>query len=262
VHVTCTPAARTFVKFGTEGKLIGSTSPTPSAGGEFDIPLSGQMIRAGSKISYSVVAIGTTGEQLESAAQTFSTKGYTVRIKALDKNQKSLSNRQFTLHSDPITAKSDAGGVVTFANVSPGRHTLELGGKDKFTQELDVEDTLNVATDGTQYAGTQNFSITFVKAAKTSNVFKTLTIIVVLLAIAGALVWVLVGHKGGMWPPSGLAAFGRRILKRSSPNDSHSKVISGGTPGGGDPHVAPPPKVISPQTAPKPSGKETTPRVG
>jgi hypothetical protein len=54
------------------------------------------------------------------------TKGVTYAVKLVDKAGKALANHPVELHSDPLKARTNADGIVSFSDVTPGEHTLVL----------------------------------------------------------------------------------------------------------------------------------------
>lgn len=220
LHVTCTSAARVFVKFGTEGQLIESTTPTATASDTTDVTLTSHTIKPGSIVSYAVVAISSSGQQYESVGQSLTTKGYTIKIKALAKNRKALANRQFTLRSEPRTAKSDRTGTVSFSDVAPGRHTLEiLNGKTKTSQELTVQDNFQTAADGSQTAAVQNFSVIFQNVSVGSSWLVMLVCLLVIIALVVAAWWSLLYPAG--------PRLAKRYLYQETPPTKKVSIVSG-----------------------------------
>ena len=78
----------------------------------------------GTTYYYQVIAETASGTQTKMGIQHFTTKGYTVNVTVLGKNNQPLAHHTVSLHSAVQTVETDSNGVATFTNVAPGEHHL------------------------------------------------------------------------------------------------------------------------------------------
>jgi hypothetical protein len=90
--------------------VIGADEPlAPGANYDIALTLTDEATNASAPLAYSV-----------------RTTGVTYSVKIVDSVGKPLSNHPVTLFSDPISTTTDAQGIATFEDVTPGEHTLEF----------------------------------------------------------------------------------------------------------------------------------------
>jgi flagellar basal body rod protein FlgC len=150
-----------LARYGLAKDQLNVTSPAAPNVTEHEIELDSKLLVPGTTYFYQVVAKNQQGQIVATAVESFKTRGFTVAISLHDKNRQPLPNQSATLHSDPVTAKSNDKGVVTFNDVAPGKHMIEFtnAGK-KYSQNIEVMNTV-VTNSGIQTADTQNMSIVY-----------------------------------------------------------------------------------------------------
>lgn len=148
VAVSTNLATKTTIDYGTDKTdLNNSTSLGSSAATATPNLITSLM--PGTTYYYKVVAQAADGTTTESSIQSFTTKGYTISVTVLGSNDRPLANQLVTLHSIAMTAKTNAQGVATFTNVTPGLHHVEYtAAGHTFTQQVYVAS--NVSTENSQ----------------------------------------------------------------------------------------------------------------
>jgi hypothetical protein len=159
--ITTSTPSRLYIEYGIDGKLTVST-PQTELGTKHTVALDNAFLIPGTLYSYRVVAVDAKGNKTEGDIATIKTKGYTVRVAVLDKNNKPVKKSKLTLHSDPMEATTDKTGVAEFTDVAPGNHTLtyESGGK-KHEKALTINNDFTVGADGKQTASVQTVSVIY-----------------------------------------------------------------------------------------------------
>jgi hypothetical protein len=119
-----------------------TTVPTTVPNTTTTVFLNTKQLAPGTVFDYIVKATNTKGNVVSSSSAQFKTKGYRLRIKVTSTSGTAISYTDVTIHSDPQTAKTDKDGYVTFEDVAPGQHSVEVGnGSTKITQSVVVEDS-------------------------------------------------------------------------------------------------------------------------
>jgi hypothetical protein len=186
---TSTPT-QIYIKYGVD-KSLGLQTPLTTLSTTHSLSLDPNMIIPGQTYYYQVIVKDAAGKVTEAPVKTFSTKGYTVRFVITDRNGHKLSHAKVELHSIPMTVTTDAEGVATFENVSPGlHHLIYTAGKNQFSQAVTVNNSVetNSAT-GRQTAALQTVSVQF--AATKPNASLLVSIGVAGLAALFVLYYVL-----------------------------------------------------------------------
>jgi hypothetical protein len=187
INCTTKTASTAYIRYGIGGQLTSNTAVDASST-THKITLDPSTLVPGQTYSYVVVTTDASGKVSQTEVQTFKTKGLQVTLTVFDKNHKPLKNKTVTLHSDPLTGKTDDKGNVTFADVPLGNHSVVYtAGKTNYTKEITVLN--NVTTEGeTQKAEAQTFSIVYGFAESSLNMLWVwLGVIVVVAAVLGLL---------------------------------------------------------------------------
>lgn len=133
------------------------------------------VLTPGAKINFRILAKDQSGNLSTGNDLELQISGYSVNITVVDQKNKPLKNAEVLLYSDPQKATTDASGVASFKNVTPGKHLVVLKYKNQeTTQEVDVKDNLT----------TQNFTIN-VQVSGTNLTIFIVFLILVLIAVAG-----------------------------------------------------------------------------
>lgn len=150
-----------YIKYGVaKNKLDGLTQPSDFSTSH-TIELNPQLIVPGTTYYYVVVSKDQQGNTVESTVQTLKTKGYSVRITLLDEANQPLKSKVVTLHSTPVTVKTNNKGIATFEGVAPGLHQIEYTtSSHKYSKGLYVENNV-VTKSGVQIATPQNMAIVY-----------------------------------------------------------------------------------------------------
>lgn len=195
---------KALVKYGMNGDLPFETSQT-GFGVNHEIHLDEAHLIAGTNYDYIVVTEDEGGTVQESDPMSFRTKGYTIKVKIVDRDSRPLKGKQVTLYSDPLTAKTDRNGVAIFNDVPPGEHTLEYdeGGK-KYSKKITVDDAKITDESGFQIADAQNVAVVFedLETGSFSVAPIIVATVVVLAVIGGLLVLRMMKQTKGLAPAS------------------------------------------------------------
>jgi hypothetical protein len=187
INCTTKTASTAYIRYGIDGNLTTNTA-VDASGTTHKIALDPSTLLPGTTYSYVVVTTDASGKVSQTEVHTLKTKGLQVTLTVFDKNHKPLKNKTVTLHSDPITGKTDDKGNVTFSDVPLGNHSIVYAaGKTSYTKQITVVN--NVTTEGeTQKAAAQTFSIVYGFAESSLNMLWVwLGIIVVVVAVLGLL---------------------------------------------------------------------------
>jgi hypothetical protein len=247
IHVACSQLVKVSIKYGLDGKILTALPPTGNLAAEFDIPLTKTAVLPGAKIAFSVSATDATNTVVETEVKSFSSKGYTIKVRAMDKDNKAIAGKNITLHSDPMTAKTDKDGWAVFGNVAPGQHKVEFkSGRKTYSQPIIVEDAVVTTTDGTQFASPQNFALAFAAGGSVSGI----------VAIVGVLVLAVIAfffimQNGGPLAFQRIRANVAHRVSGKGGSKSSLTMMTGDMMG---PATTPtvPPQVIQPPTNPSP----------
>jgi hypothetical protein len=157
-----------YIKYGMDGKL-NVTTPTTKLAKKHTIKLDKKLLIPGTTYSYRVVTKNKAGKTTQTETAAVKTKGYTVRVTVKGKGGKLLKNQLVTLHSEPMTARTDENGVATFQDVAPGKHELEYEQDgEAMGQTIEVADDAMIA--GSEvHAEPQSFAVTFENATSGSS---------------------------------------------------------------------------------------------
>lgn len=196
VSITCTTktAATAYIRYGINGNLTSNTPVSPISN-THTIVLDPTTLLPGTTYSYVVVSTDANGTVSQTAVQTFKTKGIQVTLTLTDSNHKPLKNQTVTLHSDPMTGKTDDKGNVTFSDVPTGAHqVIYVNGKKTYTQAITVVNDIQTVGEA-QTAEPQTFSVVYDFAQSTLNMLWVwlgiIVLIVIVLAVLGQ-----TGHLG------------------------------------------------------------------
>ncbi len=79
---------------------------------------------AGTIYKITIIATDSSGNKATIYNKNIRTQGVNYTVKITDSSGEPLTNYPVQLFSNPIDAKTDANGVATFKDVTPGTHTL------------------------------------------------------------------------------------------------------------------------------------------
>jgi hypothetical protein len=163
LHASSKESVRVYVKYGIGKDRLSLSTPQTDFKRNHDISIPTTTLVPGTTFYYKVVVEDEKGNTAESQVQNFKTRGYRVTFFVGGKNERRLARRKVTLHSEPMTAKTDANGYVTFDNVAPGNHQLEFEDSgQKHVKAVTVEDSvIQYGKDGSQTAKPINQSVIF-----------------------------------------------------------------------------------------------------
>ena len=134
--------ADSLVEIGPTQKLgISVSDATPKT--EHSLSLESDFLLPGATYYYQVKSKDSFGNEAVGEIASFETKGYSVKIKILNKAEKPLTGVKVGLFSTPKEATTDKAGIVEFTNVSPGNHSVHIQvGKQTFADKIDVKESL------------------------------------------------------------------------------------------------------------------------
>src|SRR4030042_4609996 len=157
------------------------------------VALSSNILTIGTQFYFRVRSKDAAGNVGESKISSFRTKGYSVKIKAMDLSGKPLNKAKITLIPEFEEVIADKNGVAFFVDVSPGKHSvnIEIRGQ-KLASNIEVADTRDKPEE------IQPFEVKVAAPATTQGQdFSNLVPIMIVLAVASVLlmaVWFAKGH--------------------------------------------------------------------
>lgn len=173
------------LQYGTSSADLGSTTAFSPLGTAETVNLAPGQLVPGTTYYYMIVAKDAAGNVTDSTIKSITTKGFTLQVTVLDGAYHPIIGQKVSLHSTPMTAKTNGGGVVTFTNVAPGVHHVEYSlGSKTYSQAVYVDDNI-VTKAAIQTATPQQVAVIFgsYKAPKLD-----LGPVILLLAILAAVV--------------------------------------------------------------------------
>lgn len=196
VSITCATktASTAYIRYGINGNLT-TSSPLSANGSSHTITLDPATLLPGMTYSYVVVSTDASGTVSQTSVQTFKTKGMQVTLTVTDKNHHPLKNKTVTLHSDPLTAKTNAKGEVTFTDVPLGlHHVVYAAGKKTYTQDVTVVNNIQTVADA-QSAKPQTFLVAYNFEQSSLNL-TWLWFGIILFVLVATIVLARTGHLG------------------------------------------------------------------
>jgi hypothetical protein len=188
VSVTSDVPTRAYVKYGLSKDALLINSSVSDLGTTHTVSLDPANLIPGETYYYSVITTDTTGNVTQTAITSFKLKGLQLKVGVFDKNQKPLRNATVTLHSTPLTVKTDNKGYALLTDVTPGLHHLSyVSGGKIYSQEIQAVNNITTKA-GTQGAPTQNFAVVYSFAQSSSNVLRYGLGIAALIITAVALI--------------------------------------------------------------------------
>ena len=131
-----------YISYGTSQTNLDNSTQTVDTSKVNTVSINSNLT-PGTTYYYRVITKDPSGNLVQSAVQSFSTKGFTINLTLLDSTNKIIANKTVILHSEPITVKTNSKGVATFTNVSPGLHHIEFVSAGKtFSQTVYVVNNL------------------------------------------------------------------------------------------------------------------------
>jgi hypothetical protein len=110
----------------TVGKDAKSVSrSTPQTKHEFTLG-SDEKLTAGTTYKIEIIATDEANNKATIYSKSIRTEGVAYTVQIVDTDGRPLANHPVELHSDPITGTTDENGYVTFADVTPGEHTINF----------------------------------------------------------------------------------------------------------------------------------------
>lgn len=154
----------------------------------------------GTTYYYRVIAQTTDGTQTKTGVQHFTTRGYTVSVTVLGKDNQPLAHQKVSLHSTVQTAETDGNGVATFTNVAPGEHHLEYIVNNQTYSAVVYVDNAPMARNATTPT-LQNTAVIFptITGTKHSVLATVSSIIVACAAIIGLVVVFVLNPHYAAW---------------------------------------------------------------
>ena len=187
LNLTSSAPTQVWIEYGTDQQHYTNTAPDALAT-THQITLNPEMLVPGQTYYYVIISKDQAGQTNQSNVQTFKTKGLTVRVRVVDSVGRPLQNQMVTLHSAPVTAKTDDKGYATFTNVTPGTHSLASAtGKKIYTQQIEVVNNVSTSPTNTQTSAIQNVAVMLPFKQSPSLGARLLPIFLILL-LAGAAV--------------------------------------------------------------------------
>lgn len=121
--------------------------------------ISGGALTPGVKYFYKAILAQDDGTETEGEVGSFTTEGYAVTIKIVDKNNRPVANKKVIIRSSPKESKTNGKGEVSFTGMTPGKHELEIfDGKVISKDSINIQDNLK-ETNGVLSSEPQAFNI-------------------------------------------------------------------------------------------------------
>lgn len=174
-----------YLQYGINKQNLNLSTPASPLAKTNTISLDKAKLTPGTTYYYQIIAKDAQGNVTKSAVKSFTTKGYSVSVTVLDGQSRPLANQTVTLHSKPMTARTNSSGVATFTNVAPGVHHLEYTvGNSTYSQVVYVSNDFTTRN-GTQTAAPQTAAVVLAGyAQKGQNPTALAVAIIILLIIA------------------------------------------------------------------------------
>jgi len=219
-NMTTTAPTQIYVQFGLDKNTLDKQTALSELGTTHAVTLDDGNLLPGETYYFVVVSKDQQGHIAQTALQNFTTKGLTVTVGVYDKNHKPLRNKTVTLHSTPMTGKTDDRGFVTFSNVVPGdHHVLYADGKKSYDKPIAVEN--NVKTAGaTQTAPVQNVSVVYDINASNAATAQRVLIGTLLLVVVGVAVFFVARRKSHFIAPGGAPLSMQPVVVGGNPSVS------------------------------------------
>lgn len=196
VVLTSKDPTKVYIKYGLDGKLT-SVTKTSSFAKTHTVGLDPKTLIPGLEYSYVVVSTNKQGASVTSKKQTFKTKGLTITVGVFDKNRKPVANKEVELHSEVRKATTDANGVATFEDVTPGTHEVVYAdGEEKYTSEVYVANNVKTVS-GLQNAPVQNLSVVYGFEQPATLISSTMLIAGLGVLVVATLAIILIRRGGG-----------------------------------------------------------------
>lgn len=193
LKATAKEKVKVHVVYGLDPKQLAISTAQTDFGKEHEIHLDSAILVPGTRFYFKAIAEDEDGNKVETNVENLKTKGFRVRLRVTDAEEKPIKNQKVTLHSEPITAETDENGVATFDDVAPGDHRLEYeqsGQVHSKTVSVGGDEPLKTESDGTQKAEPEDIQVVFnkVQFADTDNspIILPATIATILALLAGA----------------------------------------------------------------------------
>lgn len=164
------------IEYGLEKDKYFLSSTNTKLATDHSLKIESPVLTPGVKIHFRVLSKDPSGNI--SVGDDFEVQilGYSVNITVVDKKNNPLQNAEVLLYSDPQKTITDANGLASFKNITPGKHLVVIKYKGtQATQEVDVEDNLTV----------QNFTVNVQVLGTNPLIF-----IVLILIAAGAVIFI------------------------------------------------------------------------
>ncbi len=187
VTISATTPVQTYIKYGTDNGNLAQATPLSNFGKQAIITLDSPSLTPGTTYYYQAIAKDSSGKVVaDSSVQSFTTRGYALSVTVLDSNYHPVVGKLVTLHSVPMTAKTNDKGVATFTDVAPGAHHIDYtSGGHTYTQLVYVANNV-VDTNGTQSAAKQTAAVVlhgYEQSKADSSLGRTVGILAVVAAI-------------------------------------------------------------------------------
>jgi hypothetical protein len=228
VFTATTPVpAQVYCQFGTDSKALTGATSLDALGTTHKIDIDESKLLPGTTYYYVIVSKDQKGTVTQSTVQSFTTKGLTITVGIFDKNHKPVTNKTVTLHSTPMTAKTDSKGIATFSNVTVGtHHVIYADNKKSYDQSIAVENNVKTVAD-IQTAPIQNASVVYGFTQSSSMVVRVV-IISLLVLVAAAAAIVIARRKVKFAAPGGTPLSMEPVVVGG--NHQTPNFHSGGTP--------------------------------
>lgn len=163
-----------FIQYGTSKDALNFKTPLSKSGKIVNVSLDSSQLTPGTTYYYQAVAKDSAGKIVAtSAIQSFTTKGFTVKVTVLDSKYRPLAGKTVTLHSAPMQDKTNSAGVATFTGVAPGIHHVEYRiGKHTYSQSVYVADNFTT-NNGAQTAAPQTAAVVLAGYVQPAHTFPT-----------------------------------------------------------------------------------------
>jgi len=215
LDITTSTPVQCYVSYGlSKSELLLSTTPT-SASTNNTVSLDPSQLVPGTTYYYQVAVKDASGNITKGPIESITTKGYTLSVTVLDSHYHPLANQEIVLHSTPYYAKTNAEGVATFYNVSPGVHHVEYSPSSTKTVSEQVYVNNSFTTKGTvETAQPQSSTVVLTGYKVPSGSVLTNVLIAVLLIILAAELGLVVSVS----PLRDKLKFARAKVKNSIPS--------------------------------------------
>lgn len=190
IQTSANVPVRVLIQYGTDKSSLSTATPLGSLNKTASISLGSPQLTPGTAYFYQVIAKNSSGKTVaQSPIESFTTKGFTIKVTVLDSHYHPLVGKVIMLHSVQARATTNSLGVATFAGVSPGLHHAEyVVGSHTYSQSVYVANEIT-AQGSTQTAAPQTAAVILAGYVQSGSTFPARIAVFLFLILVAAIVF-------------------------------------------------------------------------